>query len=492
MFSTSKARTFSNICSDERHGRYLVATKDIKANEVVLKEVPLVHGPAQITRPVCVGCLMGLVEKQFLECERCGWPVCKRECQNHPDHQAECKFTIARGSKMSLQHFYVPHPVYQCLIPLRCLLLAERNPAKWQALIKLESHEEHRRGSEQWRNDREGVAKLIPRFFKCENKWSEDEILKIVGILQVNAHEIPLTEPSSVAVYNNASLIEHSCHPNLSKSFTVKKEIVFWAPHPIKKGERLSICYSDVLWGTVNRMEHLLQTKLFRCGCDRCVDPTEFGTYFSAMRCSGFKKDANCIGLLLPENVKNWNGDWICNKCRGTVEAKDISNIESRASVDQQAMQKDNEQHCNLYITHYSRWLAPNHHFIVAVKLSLSQIIGGGHPEAIKTISDDNLMNKIKICQELIHLFEKICPAEARVIGATRFELHAALAEFGRRGVVSKNPAVRSALEDSLFNAEECVRMLQHEPDELPEHKICEQARINVSSLKTLLGLQQE
>lgn len=81
--------------------------------------------------------------------------------------------------------------------------------------------------------------------------------------------------------------------------------------------------------------------------------------------------------------------------------------------------------------------------------------------------------------------------AEARVIGTTRFELHAALAEFGRRGVESKNPTVRSALEDSLFNAAECVRMLSHEPDELPESKICEQARINVSSLRVLLGLQE-
>lgn len=89
------------ICSDERFGRYLVATKDIKAGEVVLKESPLVQGPAQITAPVCVGCLQGLVEKKFLECERCGWPVCRRECQDRPGHQAECKFTIARGSKVS-------------------------------------------------------------------------------------------------------------------------------------------------------------------------------------------------------------------------------------------------------------------------------------------------------------------------------------------------------------------------------------------------------
>lgn len=477
------------ICSDERYGRYLVATKDIKAGETVLKESPLVHGPAQITGPVCVGCLQGLTEKRFAECERCGWPVCKRECQDHPGHQAECKLTVARGSKMSLQHFYVPHPVYQCLIPLRCLLLAETDPAKWQALIKLESHEEQRRGSEQWRNDREGVAKLIPRFFKCENKWSEDEILKVIGILQVNGHEVPFTEPPSVAIYNHASMLEHSCRPNLSKSFTCKNEIVFWAPNPIKAGERLSICYSDVLWSTANRLDHLQQTKLFRCSCTRCVDPTEFGTFFSAMRCSGFKKELNCTGLLLPEDVKNWYGDWVCNKCRGSVAAKEISTILDRAKVDNEAMQKNNEKHCNMYITHYSRWLGPNHHFIVDVKVSLSQIIGGESAEAIKKISDETLMNKIKLCQELIQLFEKICPAEARLIGATRFELHAALAEFGRRGVESKNPAVRSALEDSLFNATECVRMLSHEPKELPESKICEQAAINANSMKVLLGL---
>lgn len=79
--------------------------------------------------------------------------------------------------------------------------------------------------------------------------------------------------------------------------------------------------------------------------------------------------------------------------------------------------------------------------------------------------------------------------AEARVIGTTRFELHAALAEFGRRGVETKNPAVRSALEDSWFNASECVRMLSHEPSELPESKICKQAEMNIASLKVLLGM---
>ncbi|XP_058462124.1 SET domain-containing protein SmydA-8 [Malaya genurostris] len=480
------------ISSDERFGRYMEATKDIKAGAIVLKEAPLVCGPSQITAPVCVGCLQALTEKQFLECERCGWPVCKRKCQDRSSHQAECKFTMARGSKMSLQHFYVPHPVYQCVTPLRCLLLAETNPAKWQSLIKLESHEDQRRGSKQWRDDREGVAKLIPRFFKCENKWTEDEILRVTGILQVNGHEIPLTDPPSVAVYSNASMAEHSCTPNLAKTFTTKGEIVLWAPNPIKSGERLSISYSDVLWSTCNRLDHLQQTKLFRCTCARCIDPTEFGTYFSAMKCSGFKKDSSCTGLLLPESGKNWHSNWTCNKCKAAVEFKEISTILDRVRVDLDAMEKTNEKHCNLFISHYSRWLSPNHHYLVDVKILLSQVIGGGSPDAIKEISDEDLMSKMKMCQDLIRLFEKICPAEARVIGTTRFELHAALAEFARRGVESGGPAVKSALEDSLYNANECVRMLSNECDEMPESHICEQARINVKSLMMLLGLRME
>lgn len=207
-------------------------------------------------------------------------------------------------------------------------------------------------------------------------------------------------------------MLEHSCRPNLSKSFTSKKEIVFWAPNSIKQGERLSISYSDVLWGTANRQDHLQQTKLFRCTCARCLDPTEFGTYLSALKCSGFKKDSNCSGMLLPENLKNWYGGYICNKCRGLVDGKEITNILDRARVDHEAMQKANEQHCHKYIAHYGRWLGPHHHLLVDVKISLSQIIGGGDPNAIQKIPDDDLMNKMKICQELIDVFQKVCPGK--------------------------------------------------------------------------------
>jgi hypothetical protein len=142
------------------------------------------------------------------------------------------------------------------------------------------------------------------RFFKC-NKWSEEEIMKVNGISQINGHELPLTTPSCVAIYHRASLFEHSCHPNLSKSFSDKNEIVFWAPNGVKVNEHLTISYTDVLWETSNRRHHLKQTKHFDCDCERCLDVTEYGTFFSSLKCLKCPE-----GMCTPSSLAEWNSDW--------------------------------------------------------------------------------------------------------------------------------------------------------------------------------------
>ena len=64
-------------------------------------------------------------------------------------------------------------------------------------------------------------------------------LLKVAGIVQINGHEVPLTDPPHVAIFDQASLVEHSCTPNLTKSFTSNADLVFWAPNPIKVYEIL-------------------------------------------------------------------------------------------------------------------------------------------------------------------------------------------------------------------------------------------------------------
>lgn len=78
--------------------------------------------------------------------------------------------------------------------------------------------------------------------------------------------------------------------------------------------------------------------------------------------------------------------------------------------------------------------------------------------------------------------------AEARILGAIAFELHAGLAELGRRGTQQLNANFRGPLEDSLSSAVDVIRYLQHEPAELSEGHMCAQARLNAESLRVMLS----
>jgi hypothetical protein len=150
-------------------------------------------------------------------------------------------------------------------------------------------------------------------------------------------------------------------------------------------------------------------------------------------------------------------------------------------------MEKENESNCIRFIEHYSKRLSPNHFFITDVKISLAQIIGAG-VNGIQRVSDDRLMLKAKTCKDLIDLIEKVAPNEARILGLIKFELHSAYAEIGRRALQVKDQNCKSMLEESLVHCNEAIRFLSHEPDSLPEGSICKQARINASSLQTLIA----
>ena len=52
------------------------------------------------------------------------------------------------------------------------------------------------------------------------------------------------------------------------------------------------------------------RNRLESCNCVRCQDPTEFGSYLSAMKCPKCPKDKN--SPLLPENPTDPDSVWKC------------------------------------------------------------------------------------------------------------------------------------------------------------------------------------
>ncbi|XP_069705567.1 SET domain-containing protein SmydA-8 [Periplaneta americana] len=472
-------------------GRHLIATRDLKVGEIILQELPLVAGPSQVTPPVCLGCYRLLTEQNAKTCAECGWPVCSEVCAHATAHCAECSFTkLHKGSKVTVRNFQQPHPIYQCVTALRCLYLRDSNPVAWERLQSLESHCAERKKTPRYEEDRVTVAQFVRRFF-CLQEFSEDDILRVCGILQVNGHEVPVTEPAHVAVYDQASLLEHSCRPNCAKSFTSEGGLIVRTMEPVLKGQHLSICYTDALWGTANRRHHLAETKFFWCRCTRCADPTEFGTHFSAIRCL----EKPCEGFMLPENSLSEERElekasWRCARCSALVPARQVLGVLERVGVALTSMQKGDPRACERFLSQFAPELHPNHYYLTDVRLALAQLYGQDSDVGLPGVSDHDLTEKISLCRQLLSLVNALVPAEHRVRGVLMFELHAAVAEVARRAS-NKGRLDPLALRDSLLESKrlltEASFLLNHEPEILPEGKIALQAKRNLVDLNALL-----
>lgn len=79
----------------------------------------------------------------------------------------------------------------------------------------------------------------------------------------------------------------------------------------IKKGEEILNSYTRIMWGTLNRRLILARTKHFKCSCTRCADPTEFGSYINALKCSICK-----CGNVLPTDSLDLKSNWKCDLCQ--------------------------------------------------------------------------------------------------------------------------------------------------------------------------------
>ncbi len=78
---------------------------------------------------------------------------------------------------------------------------------------------------------------------------------------------------SGTAIYITASLLNHSCDPNLNVGFPYNDgTVVLTAARDVEPGEQLTISYIDRDLPVPARQEQLLFSYGFKCGCDRCKE----------------------------------------------------------------------------------------------------------------------------------------------------------------------------------------------------------------------------
>ena len=107
-----------------------------------------------------------------------------------------------------------------------------------------------------------------------------------------------------LGLYPWTSLMSHNCIANTKITTREDFSYVCEATIPIKAGEEIVTNYHHYhyqFYGTPYRRADLKGTWSFDCVCSRCQDPTEYGTYVSAMIC-----DACKFGHILPMQPTNY------------------------------------------------------------------------------------------------------------------------------------------------------------------------------------------
>lgn len=303
-------------------------------------------------------------------------------------------------------------------------------------------------------------------------------IHRICGIIDTNALEIRLPQGTELfALYVNTCIMEHSCTPNTKHTFTVTSKdrnelykITAKAVVPILKDSHISTMYSHALWGTQARRQHLKDAKYFACKCPRCSDPTELGTYLSAMKCLGDGTNL-CGGTHLPEDPLDDETDWACDKCSVKVNNIQVNMLISQMGeeVEDVLMMGASIKVLENLINKLSMFLHPNHYHMYSLKHSLVQLYGREPGYTSMEILD----KKIKMCRDLVGITKTLDPGNARLSlynSVLQHELHTALVMksllINEDAKEKKIEIIKPLLTEAKLAIEDALQSLKDDIDE--------------------------
>lgn len=244
--------------------------------------------------------------------------MCNEKCQNGKTHQRECAIlaTCQRGSSENLG----VADEYRCITPLRLLLSSQHDPQAYALTEKLMDHNsERRKYSDMWTIQRTYVndyLKTSPLL-----NFQDEDFDRAIGLLWTNSFSCK--DSLGVALFPVFSIVSHSCLPNASPVALQSRRLALEAKMDIAKGEEITISYISILQGRVKRRKKLREKWFFNCTCKRCLDPTEFGSHVSSLKCSSCTSD----GLVIPKSGEC--EDQTCTKCGLSMAAKDIDRMEN-------------------------------------------------------------------------------------------------------------------------------------------------------------------
>ncbi|CAB3386012.1 Hypothetical predicted protein [Cloeon dipterum] len=439
-------------------GRHLVATRDIKQGELIIRESPLVIGPKTVSTPICLGCCKPA--DLSYPCPGCAWPLCGVACSSSAAHQAECDLMQAKGYRAEITVDNQPLPDYAFITPLRALLLP---PNKLKVFRTLQSHLEKRKKTSLYQVLKFNVAGFLQNRLKMN--LSDEEILEACAILDTNSFEMRSGRSRFRGLFPLVSMMAHNCVPNTRHTFDATNAILLYATEDIAKGKNITATYTQPFWSTSQRRSHLRAAKCFDCTCERCSDPEEKGIFVSAVRCD----EDECEGFMLSRSPLEDDASWQCNKCGLEAPAKQIALYNQSIIEEIDAMDKRGPENLENFLEKYKNVLHETNGFVLQVKLALAQIYGSAaYNCSLNELSEERINKKIDIVEELLQVLTVLEPGMSRSRAQLQIELqpakvHQAKLEFEAKKL-SKDSA-KGILNEAIVELKSAEEILKTDHD---------------------------
>ena len=195
------------VASSPSAGRILIATKDIPALSLILKDQALASGPKLRSLLVCIECSAQVSPDKMVTCSTCHLPFCGLRCRKTRRlHGAECK-VVARAEG-GVRKEELTNPESGVLGAVTVLRLLQHRQSWF--LANLVDHVDDIKKTEDWPAFLAVVTFIRERCGARE--FSEEEILHALGVLSSNACN--MSEFRARALFPTYSLMNHSCAAN--------------------------------------------------------------------------------------------------------------------------------------------------------------------------------------------------------------------------------------------------------------------------------------
>nr|XP_040239449.1 SET domain-containing protein SmydA-8 isoform X2 [Anopheles coluzzii] len=436
------------VVRNDRLGRHLVATRHIKQGEIIYRDEPYAVGPKIANVPLCLGCNRNLMAgwdatrglDRFHECSRCGWPLCGPGCEEVAQHRPECSVLAGSGYRPNIR----PNPsnpeqresAYCVIVPLRVLLLERIAPERYATVQGFESHLDERLASPLYGVLRSNLVPFLRQVLRLQ-QYSEQTVLKLSAILDTNCYEIRLPEQHVKVrgLYPLGAMLSHDCRPNTKHYFDDRLHMVLVATVDIPAGGVIHASYTQPLLGTVQRRLALRQAKCFDCCCERCADPTEYGTSASGFRCPNCRRTPS---LVLAAEPTNYRTVWRCQNQRCAYQERPDQYVARCERMQQELLALDRTEPAGYeeFLARHATTLHPWNAYMLQAKYALTQLLGSARP-AKAPPSEAAARRTVELCRDLLAVAERLEPGYSTFRAKLLLELGSALATLHALGVLS-------------------------------------------------------